>query len=854
MPLSIPVNLYYHTHWDREWYAPFKVYQQRLLGVVDGILNLLETHQLENFTLDGQVVLLEDYLSIYPEQKSRIQSLVEAKRLSIGPWYVMPDEFLVSGESLIRNLQQGITLSKQFGQATGFCGYLPDTFGHSQDVPLILKLFDIETAVVWRGVNPEKSLFWWQGLNPKHKVLGLHLTQGYFQNACHMAANTTELNSELEAFVGPVLEKTVDGQVPIIPVGADHLGVDTRVIENAKQSFKNAESVLLDQYCQTALKTFRDSTQLQTISGELTDCTAQYILPGVYSARTYLKQANRKLEWLLAKFIEPLIFMAKQNGDKTDYQKTLDEMWQLLLLNHPHDSICGCSVDSVHRENELRFEQVEQLASSMLNKLSAKAYLEHGESEFILLINTSTLPYTGVVEATLKMPVEENLAAVLKHTQLVAQEIVLDDTWQFDDTVLPLAHVQLKQQTVLLHVNSLPALGVTKALPEKSVGRLVVIENQLENNYLKFEIDTTGEITVTDKQANTQFKNTLVLHATQEQGDSYNAAKVPGSEVDVAVLQSTEVVLTGPFRASLKLNYQFQYSKQLVDLVVSLDVDSTQFLFEVTWVNQVQDRLIQISFNSIEPVVEVIAEGHFNPVLRTYNPDYDINHFMPAAKFKELKTNTGCIQRWVQWQNQVLITKGLCEYEVRGQQLLLTLHRGFGALSNDTNGVRGSQAGPPLATPEAQCLNRKLKAQFCWLPFDSKKNTHACLYHLADVYYGAVKSIYFPKVQQQRLSQMPSLLPWASHNQNLDVLVGNPELIMTGIQPLENNQWLMRVSNPSDQPQKLNVENLKQMATSIQLANALGQSVQAIQRESLIIEPYDVVNLLLTLPTKGVST
>ena len=171
--------LYAHTHWDREWYLPFRKYQYRLVKVIQRILSAIELGTIPNFTLDGQTVLLEDYFELYPEEEVRFQKLTSQGKLDIGPWYVMPDEFLVSGESLIRNLSRGINHSKNLG-VSSWTGYLPDTFGHSQDVPMILKHCGINTAVVWRGVNPSTSEFLWESPS-KDIVKTYHLNQGYFQ-------------------------------------------------------------------------------------------------------------------------------------------------------------------------------------------------------------------------------------------------------------------------------------------------------------------------------------------------------------------------------------------------------------------------------------------------------------------------------------------------------------------------------------------------------------------------------------------------------------------------------------------------------------------------------------------------
>src|SRR5512139_2022199 len=118
-----------HTHWDREWYQPFQQFRARLVRLMDRLLTTLEADPaFAHFHLDGQTIVLEDYLEIRPHNRDRLRRLVKAGRIAIGPWYVLPDEFLVSGESVIRNLQIGCHLAGQFG-APLRVGYLPDQFG-----------------------------------------------------------------------------------------------------------------------------------------------------------------------------------------------------------------------------------------------------------------------------------------------------------------------------------------------------------------------------------------------------------------------------------------------------------------------------------------------------------------------------------------------------------------------------------------------------------------------------------------------------------------------------------------------------------------------------------------------------
>lgn len=154
---SIKEILYFpSTHWDREWYLSFQSFRFRLITVMQDVLTTLETcPKFSTFLCDGQTVIIEDYLEIIPEDRTRIEKLLNSGRLKIGPWYTMPDENLVSGESLIAKLNMGHdTLAQLTSNAEVLpLGYLCDIFGHISQMPQILNGFGIKNAVLGRGTN-----------------------------------------------------------------------------------------------------------------------------------------------------------------------------------------------------------------------------------------------------------------------------------------------------------------------------------------------------------------------------------------------------------------------------------------------------------------------------------------------------------------------------------------------------------------------------------------------------------------------------------------------------------------------------------------------------------------------------
>lgn len=174
-----------HTHWDREWYLPYEKHHVRLVKLVDTLLDKMDQDaNYRSFFLDGQTIILEDYLQVRPDQKDRLTKFIQDGRILIGPWYILQDAFLTSGEANVRNMQIGHQDAKKYGDVSKI-GYFPDTFGLVGQTPQLMQQSGITNALFGRGVKPTgfnntvsdgdyessfSELLWKDPMAPKYSV------------------------------------------------------------------------------------------------------------------------------------------------------------------------------------------------------------------------------------------------------------------------------------------------------------------------------------------------------------------------------------------------------------------------------------------------------------------------------------------------------------------------------------------------------------------------------------------------------------------------------------------------------------------------------------------------------------
>jgi alpha-mannosidase/mannosylglycerate hydrolase len=376
------IHLVFSSHWDREWYWSFQKYRAKLVTVLDTILEELESGRLPFYQMDGQVIPIEDYLEIRPEREALVRKLVGAGKLRVGPWYDLADEFLVSGESLVRNFLLGMKRAEALG-GTSRVGWLCDLFGHNSQSPQLLQQAGIDNAILWRGVARDVNTpFWWEGADGTRILVHLFPPWGYsaFAIAVRRGFSRTEVLSPDEmvdkavAYLDEML-KTTRAKNLLWFDGADHLEFDPALLEfakkfNARVGREAVKVSTLDDFVAalkreklTGLKEWRGEMRVPSVmpvSGEL--------IPGVGSSRIPLKRANHAGETLLTLWSEPWCATAALAAGIEYPSSALELAWEYLLRNHPHDSICGCSPDETHNAMPYRFDQSRQIAEAHLER------------------------------------------------------------------------------------------------------------------------------------------------------------------------------------------------------------------------------------------------------------------------------------------------------------------------------------------------------------------------------------------------------------------------------------------------------------------------------------------------------
>src|SRR5881628_2567025 len=349
-----------HTHWDREWYLPRAAFQARLVPALDDLLERLQADpSYRSFLLDGQTVLVADYLSARPEQEAEIRTLVKSGRLQVGPWYVLADELIPSGEALVRNLLLGSADAERLGGRLDVL-YSPDAFGHPAVLPTLAREFALKYGIVWRGLGgqpgQEHDFFRWRG-HDSREILLWHLPPASYEIGAALPGAGARLPDIWTQVRATLVQRAACKHIPLF-IGADHHAPHPTVarLRDLLADLEPASAFRisrLDEFFQAA-----DSTPAQAVEGELRSSYGYtWTLQGVHGTRAPLKRRHGQIELWLERIAEPLAALARLSGGG-DRRPILDLAWRTIVRTQFHDTIAGTTADTVAAAAETRLTEV----------------------------------------------------------------------------------------------------------------------------------------------------------------------------------------------------------------------------------------------------------------------------------------------------------------------------------------------------------------------------------------------------------------------------------------------------------------------------------------------------------------
>ncbi len=737
MPELTDVLIVAHTHWDREWYHTADRFRQRLVALVDELLDDPPAPH-ESFLLDGQAVLLDDYLAVRPERAAELSALLREGRIEAGPWYVLADELIPGGEALVRNLSAGRAAVRRLRGEPPPVLYCPDSFGHPAVLPDLALGFGCDVVVLWRGYGgtrwPAGDSARWRSSSGAEVLLSHLPPDGYeFGSMLPVASSDAELRwTRLAAILAP---RAVTGAALLLS-GADH---------HARQrSLPAAVAALADSAAPVrvratslrgaaaALVAAAKGIELPVVEGELRDSYGYtWTLQGTLAARAAQKRRNARVERLFVRDVEPWI--AQLPAGATDRTRALlHAAWRTLLLAHPHDTLCGTSIDEVAAAMEFRLASAEEQATGLRDD-ALHVRIGHDRERaraagalwrpVVVLRNPVPRARGGVAELTLTATIADVAVGPGSAARQGAAKRI--PPWRVDG--VPLQLLSRRERVALTEsprgypdadrvvevralgwIDRLPAYGIATRAQRKGPTNapphpVTAGAGRLDNGLLRVEVDGQGRIRLLDLATNRVVDDVVVLEQARDAGDLYTpAVREP---LPAPVVRRVRLVHDGPLRGEIAIEYDLRSPDGRrggrCRLGMQLDAGLSALRVSIDGENLAADHRLRVRIATGVADATTLADAAFHPVVRA-------PHDIPLDDARmERMVPTAPLHRWIarfgRSVGATVISDGLAEYEsLASGAVAVTLLRAVGQLSRHDLPERPGHAGWPAETPTAQ--------------------------------------------------------------------------------------------------------------------------------------------------------
>lgn len=885
-----------HSHWDREWYLPYEKHHMLQIEFMDTLIETLESdNKFRSFHLDGQTIMLEDYLQVRPNKKEVLKKLIMEGRLKVGPWYVLQDEWLTSSEANVRNLLVGCRDAKEYGDVCKI-GYFPDSFGNIGQAPQILKGTGIDAAVFGRGVKPtgfnnkvedgndfesKYSELYWESPDGS-KVLGI-LFANWYCNGMEIPTDEDESRKYWGEKIKEA-EKYASTEHLLFMNGCDHQPVQTdlsEALDTARRIYPEIDFVHsnFEDYIKEVNESKRED--LAVVKGELRSQQTDgwYTLANTASSRIYLKQMNSRCQMLYEKIAEPLATIVYKEGLNYPHELFIYG-WKTLMQNHPHDSICGCSVDDVHREMITRFKKAENIALHIIdeslkflsNKIDRSIFENiNKDAKPFFIVNPSGYNKDGVVEIELEVEKNyfrdsdlRNCVNKTNETKLPKYKIIDSKGNVVPGTVKELANrfnydlpkdkfrqpYISKVVKISMEIEKIPQFGWESfaLIPteEKDTEKcsLFINENEIENKFYKLKINKNGSINVHHKESDNTYEELCIYEDCGDIGNEYIFMKPIGDKEittrdDIAQIKILE---DNEFRAIIEVTNKIVIPKsadslleeEIANLIEFKDrkskrsIEFNEMKIITTYTVERLSRGIKVKTrfnnNSLDHRLRVLFKTNVNSEYHYADSIFEVaKRDNRPSNVWENPSNTQHQQSFVNVHDYThgltIANRGLNEYEILANDnntIALTIHRGVRELGDW--GV--------FMTPEAQCLGDQV-VEFEIIPHGNDED----LFNSYKEAYKFQLDNFYHEISTNSSSELSSVYELFKFNSN--------ETIWSTLKVNEeNNKFIARWYNVGDENSILDISTDMDIYECNLLENKIGDF-----SKNSIIKPYKIITV-----------
>ncbi len=598
-PPPLVVHVVTHTHWDREWYRSAEEFR---LGLVDLVDEVLDGCAGPHFLLDGQSIVLIDYLSMRPEREGAVRAALRDGRIEAGPWFVLGDNLLVGGEALIRNLLVGRAVLQQLDGRAPTVLYCPDAFGHPAALPRLAAGFGASVCVVWRGYGgppwpPGDSARWRE--RDGSQVLLYHLAPDGYELGASLPQDPSAARATWERLRAILAPRATLG-VALLPNGADHHAVQAGCADAlAALAAAASPSTIVAEGLQSfaeALVAAAAATPLPVVAGELRRSPDYaWSLQGTFGTRAAQKRDNARAERLLVRQVEPQCGLAWWHDGRSRRHETR-ALWRTLLSCHPHDTLCGCSIDAVAEAMDRRLDEVQRAgtlvaARAQRARLGDDAVAARARTDawrpVLAVWNAAGRARAGIAELELDdvlalVPVGpgsgdarqarvHNRPLQLGDGTYVTQELSHERLHVRHESPRHYPRNELVQRRRLLAWLSPVGAMALEVIPLASRGSeqsgvrrdesaaplrapphpVLATSHALDNGRCHVSIGADGVLTLTAPDGST-LRDLLALEVVGDRGDLYTHAPIPGTRA-TGTITGHRLLRRGPLRGTLRL-------------------------------------------------------------------------------------------------------------------------------------------------------------------------------------------------------------------------------------------------------------------------------------------------------------